>query len=116
MSEINEKKMNLLREDCEILTLVLTKEWFDLIASGEKKQEYRTSQDVIKQIDRWYGHAAINGKVLVVRFCLGYQKDRPEILYAAEKPFVSDRQSFTEWGEPAGTHYVIPLLYSVGVS
>lgn len=108
--------MKLLREDCEILTLVLTKKWFDLIVSGEKRQEYRTSQDVIKQIDRWYGHAAINGKVLVVQFCLGYNKDRPEILYAAEKPFISDRQSFPEWGEPAGTHYVIPLLYSVGVS
>ena len=35
--------IRLCRKECPILTLVLKKKWYDLIASGEKKEEFYKS-------------------------------------------------------------------------
>ena len=98
------------RERCTVLTLTLEKKWFDMIGSGEKKQEYRTSEKVLRQIERWYGHSLIRGKMMVVKLCLGYQKKRREMTFTTGRPFWSYSSAFPKWGEPDSPHYVIPLL------
>ena len=52
------------------LELTLKKKWFDMIASGEKKEEYRGTSPWI--------NARLEGKTYdAVRFRNGYKKDSP---------------------------------------
>lgn len=101
------------KEDCCVLPLVLQGKWFNMIESGGKKEEYRTSSNVMRQIERWCGEAAINNKYRVVRFHLGYQRDRPAMTFIADMPYSSTCQMQPNWGEPSGFHYVIPLAEEV---
>ena len=55
-----------------ILNLVLKKKWFDMIASGEKKEEYR-------EIKPYWTTRLRNKRFTYVRFRLGYSKDASEI-------------------------------------
>ena len=86
-----------------------------MIESGEKLQEYRTSKNVMKQIERWLGHAIIHGKHLVVRFCLGYGKNRKSMWYLAKNAFLAYGSAFKHWGEPDGPHYGIQLIERIEV-
>lgn len=36
--------VRLKRNECSVLKLVLKRKWYDMIASGEKKEEYRDSR------------------------------------------------------------------------
>lgn len=116
---MKEKPMILDRNRCEVLTLVLKKKWFDMIATGEKGAEYRTSKNVCSQIERWYGRARIMcsyakgespiDKCMIVKFCLGYGKDRPTFMrhvLGVEKRCWS---LCPDWGEPREPHMVIHL-------
>ena len=107
------------RDQCEVLTLVLKKKWFDLIASGKKTAEYRTSKNICAQIERWYGRARIlcsyeRGKAsidkhLIVRFCLGYGKDRPTFMRHVLRVEKRCYSLCPDWGEPNEPHMVIVL-------
>ena len=97
------------RENCCVLPLTLKGKWFNMIAMGGKEEEYRTSEKVLGQIDKWLGHYLINGGELVVELFLGYQKDRPKMAFIAEIPKWRGVAKHPEWGEPNGPHYVIPL-------
>lgn len=101
------------KEECIVLPLVLKKHWYDMVASGKKKEEYRVSESVMRQIERWFGAAAINNKRLVVRFFLGYQKGRPSATFEADMPYSTTQSMQPNWGEPNGFHYVIPLAEEV---
>ena len=111
------------RNRCCVLTLVLKKKWFDMIASGEKNEEYRTSSNICAQIDRWHGRAmtlveAKNGadpvrNIMVVKFCLGYGKDRPTLLMHATGVTIRTYAKHPEWGEPDEPHLVIELGFPV---
>ena len=101
------------KEECCVLPLVLKGKWFDMIKCGEKKEEYRISKNVMRQIERWYGEAAINNKRLAVRFFLGYQKGRPSATFEADMPYSTTQSMQPNWGEPKGFHYVIPLAEEV---
>lgn len=61
----------------KILHLTLKKKWFDMIASGEKKEEYR--QDKMYWKDRFvkkgYWHSQTCKDFDIVRFRNGYTKD-----------------------------------------
>lgn len=96
-------------ERCSVITLVLKRKWYEMIESGEKLQEYRTSKNVMKQIERWLGRAIIHDKHLVVRFCLGYGKNRKSMWYLADRVFLARESVFKNWGEPEGPHYGIKL-------
>ena len=98
------------RNECSVLPLVLMGKWFNMIASGKKREEYRTSNNVIRQIERWVGHSTITDKHLVVEFFLGYQKDRPKMAFLARIPGSRDYAEHPDWGEPEGAHYVIPIM------
>ena len=98
------------KDMCSVLHLVLKKKWYDMIDALKKREEYRTSENVTKQIDRWYGHALVNDLNLAVVFYDGYGKDRRNMAFFADPPQLRTRCEHKEWGEPDGPHYVIPLF------
>ena len=101
------------------LKLVLKKRWFDLIASGEKKEEYRE----IKQYwgkrltnlpdGTWWELLTKNSKVCYkefdsVTFYLGYQKDRPSMTFKVDGIEIGEGKQ--EWGAEPGKEYFIIKL------
>lgn len=102
------------------LDLILKKKWYDMIASGEKKEEYRELTD-------YWGRRLTtipNGMLLFsyrngyepipfkhfddVNFHLGYAKDRPTMNLKVEG--IEVREGRPEWGaEPGKKYYVIKL-------
>lgn len=101
------------RSDCALLYLTLKRKWYDLIASGVKREEYRDYKPFwTSRIDRWSGQ--IN-KHRVVAFSLGRRK--PDMFFLCEpkgsgvEPAMLYFRSCLhyDWGEHSAPHYVIPL-------
>lgn len=63
------------RSKCAILPLVLKGKWFDMIASGEKKIEYRRAGYWLDRVYNWFNKSIRGGLVPVVEFRHGYAKD-----------------------------------------
>lgn len=105
-----------------ILNLVLTKKWFDMIASGKKKEEYRDinsyydarlallntlSRVIISSIEE-HGPDFYFKKFDVVRFRHGYQKNARVV--TLECLGVKTGTGKPEWGaEPNRSYYIISL-------
>lgn len=87
------------------LKLVLKKKWYDMIASGEKKEEYRDIKP--------YYSSRLNGRPTTVTFYLGYAKGRPSMTFEIKSIGIgSGRQ---DWGaEPWTLYYVIRLGRRIG--
>ena len=107
------------RSECCILPLVLKRKWYEMIDSGDKKEEYRDftfywQRRLHNWIDRQNGVT-----VPVIEFRLGYASDAPRMAFLSNGPvgvngFVMSyclraAAVFPQWGEPNVTHYVIPL-------
>lgn len=96
------------RSECAILRLVLKRKWYDMIASGEKREEYRDEKSYWnKRISRWFnlGMARVHH---VVAFSLGYAK--PTMLLRARCVVLTNhRTAHPKWGEPDTPHWVITL-------
>ena len=96
------------------LKLILKKKWFDLIASGEKKEEYRSLNWYVR-IVHFIGRGSLTkpNHDLFVEFRNGYRKDSPRYVCEFLGFFIrlsTDKAVHPEWGEPEGkTHYVIKL-------
>ena len=131
--------ISLCRKDCPILTLVLKKKWYDLIASGEKKEEYRDVTQIyvarFRNFQRKLSELNIdifgrcsNGKgCAVAAFSLGYKKadlfrtirftladgDNEATLPGGGAYWaaaaIREHAFHPEWGEPDCPHYVIGL-------
>lgn len=93
-----------------ILHLTLKKKWFDMIASGEKKEEYREINDY------WIRRIHKNGLAGddefkdfdIVRFKNGYGKNSPVITLEINEIVI--RKGFEKWGaEPNKEYFVIKL-------
>ena len=96
-------------EDCAILRLVLKGKWYDMIAHGDKRQEYRDYTQYWKtRIDRWVDERK-RGKLLVVGFSRGYRN--ADLFFNTWKipVVVSKGAVFAEWGEPPTPHFAIYL-------
>ena len=110
--------MKLQRSRCSILPLVLKGKWFDMIASGEKREEYRDLDVWNKRISKWLHRFNKSPEIqyLVVAFQRGYRK--PSMWY--EVTCVSSekvpRVKHPEWGEPDEPHFVIQLGRRVCIS
>ena len=111
------------RSQCAILPLVLKGKWYDMIASGEKREEYRLATEYW-QLRFFNWNATVTAeKPPVVEFRRGYAKNAPRMAFwclGLETPgglspyaFVSfdDRckPRHPEWGEPANAHFFILL-------
>lgn len=110
------------------LKLVLKKQWYDMIASGEKKEEYREMSDYwILRLTKHCPHGQATAAFLAVdmnmwsrvfekpisgwdavTFYMGYAKDRPQMTFKIRE-IVCD-EGKREWGaEPGKKYFVIKL-------
>jgi len=97
-----------------ILHLTLKKKWFDMIASGEKKEEYRDIKPHWNRVftNHWCkwkksrGEGGMNAWD-IVHFTNGYGKTKPQV----ELEFVNIRKGIgnPEWGAPKEEVYIIEL-------
>ena len=86
----------------DALKLVLKKRWYDLIRSGEKKEEYRAISPY------WYRRILTeNGQARYdqVTFYYGYAKDRPSMTFQIEGVRIG--QGNPEWGAELGKEYIV---------
>ncbi len=108
------------RSECAILPLVLKKKWFDMIASGEKREEYREVKPYwTKRIWNWTWHRYRTDKPLVLELRLGYARNAPRLAFTApvfydttgngDCYYIRETRHHAEWGEPFGPHFVLPL-------
>lgn len=97
------------------LRLTLKKKWFDMIASGEKKEEYREikpywdarltenitflPENIITRSCRHYDYA---------EFINGYGKYRPRMVF--EVDYITTGNGNPEWGAKEGERYYIIRL------
>ena len=88
-----------------ILHLTLKKKWFDMIASGEKKEEYRELSDYWCRrflglewfrIHREAMHRAIKANYSIIHFRNGYSSQSPFLTIECKGITVGNGRS--EWG------------------
>lgn len=99
-----------MKNDSNVLKLVLKKKWFDMIASGEKKEEYRELKPYwIKRLFCDLGNAEAGEPVKYefVTFYLGYAKDRPKMTFKIEGIIYDVGRP--EWGAPSTEVFIIKL-------
>lgn len=91
-----------------MLTLPIKKKWFDMIKSGEKKEEYR-------EIKKYYGTrfatlgVGDNSKHYIL-FRNGYSKSSPTIKCEI---VINQGTGKTEWGAETGKVYYVLKILSV---
>ena len=95
------------RKACSVLHLVLKGKWYDMIASGEKTEEYRADTPYWhRRLSDWVVDHPIDGH-LVIAFSRGYRK--PDLFVEACGLNIYPNRQHPDWGEPEGSHYVIAL-------
>ena len=90
-----------------MLTLPIKKKWFDMIASGEKKQEYREIKPYYDSRfkDIYY---ATSGAQPYILFRNGYLKNSPTIKCQV---VITKGLGKMEWGaEPGKEYYILNIL------
>ena len=114
--------IKLKRSQCSILPLVLKGKWFDMIASGDKREEYRLPTLYWrKRLHNW-GRKFTGNTTPVVEFRRGYAKYAPRMAFwcmgietasglmpYAYVAYPADRCLHPEWGEPNEPHFFIKL-------
>ena len=87
------------------LHLTLKKKWFDMIASGVKKEEYREMKP--------YWHKRLMGKKKYDRilFRNGYSKTAPKLL--VELIAITSSLGIVEWGAPENQEVYILVLGAI---
>lgn len=92
-----------------ILHLTLKKKWFDMIASGEKKEEYREIKPYwISRLCAWKNAYDPCRDFTAIQFKNGYSKDAPTLLF--ESAGIEIATGNPEWGaEPGKEYFVIRL-------
>lgn len=98
-----------------ILHLNLHKKWFDMIASGEKKEEYRVMKPYWAKVFV-VSRIKVSGKHyepedVTIRFSNGYAKDRRQM--DVKCMGLSRGYGVSEWGAEAGKPYYILRLGKV---
>lgn len=89
------------------LHLTLKKKWFDMIASGEKKEEYREVKPYW-ETRLWAKKGVCVPKFDRVMFANGYSAQSPRMSFNVE--YIAIREGRSEWGaEPDKKYFVIKL-------
>jgi hypothetical protein len=101
----------------KVLHLTLKKKWFDMIASGEKKEEYRELKPYWwTRLGYWhesehetgYYDYGFNKMPDIIQFKNGYSKDSPTIKVKCEN--ISIGEAKPEWSDNAkGSFFIIEL-------
>lgn len=92
-----------------MLTLQIKKKWFDMILSGEKKEEYRDLKPYYQSRFRnVWGNPLYWSDPHYVMFRNGYRADSPSFIAACT---LSIRHGKIEWGaEKDSAYYVLSIL------
>lgn len=94
------------------LYLVLTKEWFDKILSGEKKEEYRDFTDFyiarLGVIDK-EGDLVDTKKYDTIRFQLGYAPEAPKMIVKCEDVLIEHDEDAGDVLTSENCNFVIVL-------
>ena len=108
------------RSECSILPLVLKKKWYDLIASGEKTEEYRDAKPFWdKRINKWKSkqsnscNSTETNKLQVIGFSCGYKK--PDMFFLVNRISKGANSVHPEWGEPESDHWILALREKVEI-
>ena len=92
-----------------VLDLTIKKKWFDMIASGEKKEEYREMKPY------WDARLIEDGYYFrhfdLVKFRNGYKKDSPYIILDCLE--IQEGHGNPNWGAEVGKMYYIIKLGSI---
>ena len=90
------------------LKLVLKKQWFDMIASGKKKEEYRRICNYwasrlleLNEAEGYYEYRKFDK----VTFYLGYSKNRPSMTFEIKEILMANGQA--DWGAEVGKKYFV---------
>lgn len=94
-----------------VLHLNLRKKWFDMIASGEKKEEYREIKPHWQRV--FTSYIKIKGKRyhpsdVNIIFSNGYSKNRRQMLVPVL--YLSVNEGKPEWGAEVGKEYFVISL------
>lgn len=92
------------RKRCAVLHLPLKRKWFDMIASGKKREEYR---DHTPYWSVRIQNAIIKNKQIIAAFSLGRNKATMFFDVLVIKAVCGCIHP--EWGEPEHLHYMISL-------
>jgi len=87
-----------------VLRLTLKRKWFDMIASGEKREEYR-------EVGPWINSRIHGKKYDVVEFKNGYGTSVPTVI--VEYKGAMHGTGKPEWGAIPGKHYLVLCLGKV---
>ena len=94
-----------------MLTLPIKKKWYDMILSGEKKEEYR---EIKPYYTSRFTHLMKAGPayspVRTVRFRNGYSKESPSLL---ARITISEGHGLEQWGAKRGERYYILNIRSI---
>lgn len=102
-----------------ILHLTLKKKWFDMIASGEKKEEYRDLKmywavRLMNGFPSTFGIDTLNPDFKdfdTVKFTHGYKKGAPTITLVIKKITIGDGKY--EWGATSNEKYFVIKLGNI---
>ena len=91
-----------------MLTLPIKKKWFDMILSGEKKEEYREVKPYyITRFRNVWGYPEPWKEIHTIRFRNGYSKNSPSFLADVSLGIGTGKP---EWGaEPNKKYYVLKI-------
>jgi hypothetical protein len=84
----------------EVLHLTLKKKWFDMIASGEKKEEYR-------EIKPYWIKRLRHGRYNAIKFRNGYAKDAPTV--TVKLKCITRMVGYKKWGAPEHPVFILHL-------
>lgn len=91
-----------------MLTLTIKSQWFDMIASGEKLEEYRR---ICPYYDRLFKDRP-DDDLLFVRFRNGYRSDSPLMECVVN---VQVKEGYEAWGAELGVYYYALGIYNVTI-
>lgn len=87
-----------------IYTFAITRKWFDMIASGQKREEYRKMSPFYESRLRQY-----TGQIVTIRLRNGYATHCPSILCTVR--VIRGKRGRVEWGaERYEKYYVLKIL------
>jgi hypothetical protein len=98
-----------------ILHLNVKKQWFDMIKSGEKKEEYRDNKfywqrQFFKVNDKYLirtRHAIYGPRGVIICFSNGYAKNRPQVFVQCKGLRVGIGKK--EWGASGDKQFILSL-------
>ncbi|MBO6303955.1 MAG: hypothetical protein J6M62_02620 [Selenomonadaceae bacterium] len=102
-----------------MLTLPIKKKWYDMILSGEKREEYRQRSSYWEKRFESLGllrkggdgvYKVLNHRTCFVKFRNGYSRNSP-FFYAEIKLSIGEGKS--EWGAKEGEKYLILTILEI---